>query len=376
MVIQRYSTIRKTAFINAVASAFLAVLKIAIGLIGQSSALVADGIHSTTDLVGDALVLLTAKVSNRHPDKEHPYGHKRIETMAAVVISLLLLTTGGFMLHEAVLRFLSHKTQQGVELFVPLAALLSVIVHECLFRYTSKQGKKTHSPLLIATAWHKRSDAYISLITVISTTLAITSFQFFDAIGAGIIAIVILKTAVRMIRSCCNELLDGAVDNTTSEEIEQIIANTPGVIAVHQYRTRQHGGTVLIDVHIQVSATISVSEGHYISDVVTDRVMKAFDRITDVTVHVDPEDDQSAKTGTELPLRSTLLPLLNTHWHGLPGYSEQTDIRLHYLNNALRIEVVLPHALIHDHRASSLQATYTQAISSLPFTCEIRILYD
>ena len=207
-------TILLVSLINAGVNTLLAVLKIIIGKIGYSQALIADGIHSFSDLISDALVYVAARASVQHPDQEHPYGHQRIETITTIVIGLILFAVAATLLDEAILRLI-HHTFQKPTMSVVIVAVISIVANEWLFHYSRSRGEKINSNLLISNAWHKRSDVYVSIIVLISVIGSILGWSWLDAIGAIIIAILIIKMAIAMIWQSVQELIDHGVDENT-----------------------------------------------------------------------------------------------------------------------------------------------------------------
>lgn len=372
----RYQVAKRTSYVNATINTLLAIFKIIVGWVGHSSALVADGIHSFSDLISDGLVLIASKAGTKHPDEGHPYGHQRIETIAAIAIALLFLGAGAFIIYDAIVHLISKEALQHPSLAVLIVAAVSVIANEWLFRYTLKKGKSVHSNLVITNAWHNRSDVYVSIIVLISVSFSFFGLHYFDAIGAIIVALLIVKMGVQMVWQSMNELLDAAVDEETLKKIRRIIESSPGVDSVHQLRTRLHGGSILVDVHILVDPKISVSEGHYIGEHVGLRLTEQFKKISDVTVHIDPEDDEKFLPSMHLPTRSTLNKKLNDCWSALPGYHEIQNKHLHYLDGKLQIELTMPLDLLKSSSAETLQAQYQEACKKIPNIETIKIYFS
>ncbi|MCH9770209.1 MAG: cation diffusion facilitator family transporter [Gammaproteobacteria bacterium] len=278
---QHFAATKKVTLISGTINSLLAIFKIAIGFIGHSHALIADGLHSLSDLISDGLVFIAAKAGSRRPDKEHPYGHRRIETIAAIVIAIILLAAGGGIIFDAIRHLMQHEYLHKPDIWVLVVAGASIIANEYLYRYNLKVGKKIHSNLLISNAWHNRSDALTSFIVLISAIGAILGWRFLDAIGAIVIAVLIIRIAVKIIWDSSNELIDRAVDEKTLQDFTQTIKSCAGVISLHQLRTRLHGGHIFVDLHIQVEGHISVSEGHFIGQQVHIKLMHKFPKIAE-----------------------------------------------------------------------------------------------
>lgn len=361
----RFQVAKRTSYVNAFVNTLLAILKIIVGSVGNSAALVADGIHSFSDLISDGLVLIASKAGTKHPDEGHPYGHQRIETIAAIIIAFLFLIAGAYIIYDAIIHILNKVMLQKPNLLVAIIAAISVIANEWLFRYTLKKGKSVHSNLLITNAWHNRSDVYVSLIVLVSVALALFGLHYFDAIGAAIIALFIVKMGLSMIWTSINELIDAGVDETLLAEIHAMIQETPGVQSIHQLRTRMHGGNIFVDVHILVDPKISVSEGHYISEQVNLRLLSNFSNITDVTTHIDPEDDEKVRPSIDLPSRAAIRKALDHCWKNLPAYSDILEIQLHYLDGKLQVELVLPLQCTERFSAQDLKQQYHDACNTI-----------
>lgn len=371
----RFQVAKRTSYVNATVNTLLAIFKIIVGMVGHSSALIADGIHSFSDLISDGLVLIASKAGTKHPDEGHPYGHQRIETIAAIVIAFLFLSAGAYIIYDAIIHILQKAMLQVPSIAVLIVASVSVVANEYLFRYTLKKGKSVHSNLLITNAWHNRSDVYVSLIVVISVGFSLFGLHYFDAIGAAIIALFIIKMGLTMIWSSINELIDAGVDEKTLGKIRHIIEITAGVQSAHQLRTRMHGGNIFVDAHIIVNPKISVSEGHHISEQVSIRLINQFSQISDVTVHIDPEDDEALMPSVNLPTRPEIREQLKQCWSDLPSYSEIEHMHLHYLDGKLQIELVLPLQCALSFNAKELQQQYKTACSEMKDIENVRLYF-
>ena len=372
--IQSKKTVLVVSVINAITNVFIAILKIFIGKIAFSQALVADGIHSFSDLISDTFVFFAANAGMKAPDKEHPYGHRRIETIASLLIACLLLSIAFSIAYEACERLLSHT------FFKPtwpalVVAILSIFANEALFYYSLTQGKKIHSSLLMSNAWHKRSDSLISIIVLLSILGGYFSIPWLDPIGALIITLLIFYVAFKMIWCAIQELIDRAADAKTIAKIKTIIQAVPGVQSLHQLRTRLHGNAIFVDVHIIVSPMISVSEGHHIGECVHFTLNEEIDAIADVVVHIDPEDDETSHPSADIPDRPALLTQLKPHWEILPGYQGIQKITLHYLSGKLMIEIVLPFSATKEKSAETITEQYQSATKAITTIQDVIVLF-
>ena len=357
-------TILLVTIINALVNAALAFLKIIVGKLGHSQALIADGVHSFSDLVSDALVFVAARASIEHPDQEHPYGHRRIETIITILIGLILLAVGAGIFDEAILRLLHHVIEKP-SMDVVIIAVISIVANEALFHYSKNQGEKIHSNLLISNAWHKRSDVFVSIVVLLSVIGSLLGWRWLDPIGAIIIAAMIAKMAVQMIWHSAQELIDHGVDAKTFEKIKDIINSVSGVRSIHQLRTRLHGQSIFVDLHIIVDPFISVSEGHHIGEEVHLKLLKTNKHIHDVTVHIDPENDETSHPSVHLPNREAVKKILADHCSALPGFLNIKKMTLHYLAGHLHVEIDLPSDAASDMSTEALTSHYVTALKEV-----------
>jgi len=319
----------------------LSVIKITGGIIGQSQALLADGIHSLSDLASDAMVLLAVKHAGEDADEDHPYGHARYETLATVALGILLIAVAGGIAYDAILRLENPEDIAVPALFTMIIAAISILSNEGLYHATRAVAKKIRSPLLEANAWHHRSDAVSSIVVLIGIAATYIGYPLLDAIAAIIVALMIAKIGLDLSRQGLQELVDTALEPEMVEQIRQTILNIDDVRQLHLLRSRRMGHNALVDVHIQVSPKLSVSEGHNISVRVEKALTDKFDEINDVTVHIDPEDDETAASCRDLPLRSELLLALNHEWSKHEVLKNIDDVTLHYLNGQISVEAGL-----------------------------------
>ena len=369
-----YSEIKRVTIINGIVNFLLAVFKIIIGYVGQSQALMADGLHSFSDLLSDALVILAAKAGGKRPDKDHPYGHRRIETIAAIAIAIMLTTVGLGLAYDTI-----HDVLQGIistqpSVVVIITAIVSIIANEWLYRYTEAYGKRLNSNLLHSNAYHKRSDAMVSLIVLASVLGTYFGIPYLDASAAFIIAALIIKMGVQMVIHSIRELIDTGVDQKTLRKIVQEIKSVAGVRSIHQLRTRSLGGSIFVDVHIIVDPHISVSEGHHIAEEVQLSLINHIGNVLDVIVHIDPEDDEKSAPSIHLPSRAQLQNRLTERWQDLPAFDHIQKVVLHYLDGKLVIEVfvILKDELQADKK---LQKLYQEAASDIAEVHKVKLYF-
>ncbi|ASQ46889.1 cation diffusion facilitator family transporter [Legionella clemsonensis] len=333
----RYLQAKKVTLIGAVVNAILGLIKLVGGSFFHSHALVADGIHSFSDLFTDLMVVFASKYGSQDADASHPYGHQRIETAATMLLALLLILAGIGIAWDSINEIISGSHDYPDWIALPIA-LLSVLANEMLFHWTHHVGKRIQSSLVIANAWHHRSDAASSIVVSLGLIGTMLGFLYFDAVAAVIVAFMIIRMGMSYGWGSVKELIDTAVDPEILKKIESIIQAVHGVERIHQLRSRLMGGDVLIDVHILVSPYISVSEGHFIAQHVHQALVNQMKRVKDVTVHVDPEDDEISCPSLHLPSREDLQQQFIIHWQ--KDYPELLNWTIHYLDGALTIDLI------------------------------------
>jgi len=339
---QRYKEARDVTLVGSVIDLLLGVAKIVVGFTGHSQALIADGVHSLSDLVTDFMVLFAAKHASAAADDEHPYGHARIETVMTVALGIALIVVAAGLAYDAVRHMYEPQLLLTPDWTTLVVAAISIASKEWIYHYTMRVARKLRSNLLRANAWHSRSDAISSVIVVIGVIGAMAGLNYLDAVAAVGVAYMVAKIGWDLAWHSIRELVDTALDAERVDEIRDTIASVTGVRDLHMLRTRQMGGDALVDVHIQVDPKLSVSEGHQISETVRNRLIKEVDEVSDVMVHIDPENDEQAQPCCHLPLREALLTKLQGRWQDLPAASKIDQVTLHYLGGQVQVELLLP----------------------------------
>lgn len=374
--LQRYQETKKITVVGAVVNIILAFVKIVIGVVGHSQALVADGVHSLSDLLTDVLVIVAAKHSAQDADADHPYGHGRFETVFTVVLGGFLIIVGGGIAIDAIRRVAQPDTLLEPSLWTLVIAAISIASKEMLYHYTMHVAKKLRSNMLRANAWHHRTDAISSIIVFLGIGGTLLGMNYLDAVAAVGVALLVGKIGWDLCAQSIRELVDTALDPDRVQKIEQTIQSVPGVKHLHMLRTRQMGGNALVDVHIQVDPKLSVSEGHYISEKVRTLLIGRIDEVTDVLVHIDPENDEQVRLTDQLPPRNTVLKRLQQAWETIPEsqYIERTT--LHYLDGKIHVEVLLPLQLIDEtHRAKQISEAFSKVAKDEETLAGINIMY-
>jgi len=353
----------------------LAGLKLFFGVIGHSHALTADGFHSLSDIFVDGLVLFAAHYGAQKADYNHPYGHGRIETAATFGLALILILAGLGIIFDGGKHLWEHQAILKPEMITLWIAVLTAIVNEVLFQTTLKLSKKINSDILAANAWHARSDAWVSIVVIIGILGALFGYRYFDTIGAIVVGLLIIQLGTALGWKSISELVDTGVDEKTLQKIRGIITTVPGVCTLHMLRTRTIKNSILVDVHILVSPHISVSEGHFIGDQVI-MALNKLPEISDITVHVDPEDDETSHPSSQLPHRSLLEIQLKEKLKGLNYADKIHDIRLHYLNGKIEVELFLTVNVHTNDDLNLLSVQYKEKLKELSAVNKIKVYFS
>jgi cation diffusion facilitator family transporter len=322
--------------------------------------------------------LYAAKHAHAEADEEHPYGHGRIETAATVGLGVALILISIGIVYDGARALLEPDKLLVPKAWAMALAALSVIGKEWVYHYTMRYARRLKSEMLRANAWHSRSDAISSVVVIIGVGGALLGVTSLDAIAALVVAIMIGKIGFDVARRSMSELIDTGVDAEHLEEIRTMIQSVDGVEDLHLLRTRRMAGQVLVDVHLILrDPRVSVSEGHQISETVRSVLIRHFDDIADVTVHIDPEDDEHAAPGKHLGLRNQVLRRLEAHWQHLPAARQIRRVNLHYLNGRIHVEVELPRNLATDaNQSGEISAAFAAAAAGDPDIAGIRVLYS
>lgn len=335
----------RVTLIGALIDLLLGVTKIICGLVDNSQALVADGVHSLSDLVTDGIVLVAIRQSRKQADEDHPYGHARIETIATVFLAISLFLVALGIAADAIISLEDPVGAVTPGWIAFAVVVISALSKEFIFRYTMRVAKRHDSQILMANAWHSRTDAISSLIVFVGISGALLGIPALDAIAAMGVACIIAKVAWDLGAPGVQELVDKGVDGSYLSELEEVVRSTSGVKTFHALRTRRMGPDVLVDVHVSVAPMITVSEGHQIADRVENRIIHQFGEINDVTVHIDAEIDKLGEAAQVLPDRKELLDQLNVGWNAFEPAKQIERTNIHYLESVIVLEVILPLSL-------------------------------
>ena len=286
--------IKSITYIGIAVNIALAVIKVVIGSLAGSLALLADGIHSLSDVATDAAVLLGLRLGSKEPDQSHPYGHGRAETLSAGLIALVLILVGGAMIYYATMAIARDEVTTP-RLGVLIAAIVSIAAKEWLYRATQKIAIQSYSPALYANAWHHRSDALSSVAVVIGFISLEFGFGHGDQVAAIAVGLMIVWVGVRVIGGSMRELTEGAVDSDTIERIRDVINADSSIRQWHKLRTRTVGREVFLDLHILVDPDLNIAAAHQIAESLENALHEQITRPVNITVHIEPDTPELRK---------------------------------------------------------------------------------
>ena len=284
---ERSAAASRSTWVSVVVNLVLTITQIVAGIFARSQGLIADGIHSLSDLVADFVVLIANHHSQKEADKDHPYGHQRFETAASLALGGLLLAVGIGMLWSAFRKLEAPETVPTVHVLALWIAVAALLVKEGLFRYMLAVAKRVKSSMLVANAWHARSDAASSLVVAVGIIGNLSGYPILDPIAALIVGFMVSRMGWSFSWDALGDLMDRSADDQEVQDIRHTIVETPGVLGVHDLRTRKMGDLIVVDAHVEVEATQTVEEGHDIAVEVRRRVIGRH-RVLNLMVHVDP----------------------------------------------------------------------------------------
>lgn len=284
---ENHRAAQRCTWVSVAVNIILTCIQILVGWFAHSQALIADGIHSLSDLVSDFVVLFAGHHSKAKPDEDHHYGHYRYENAASLILGVLLAAVGIGMLWSAIQKLINPAAIMQVHMIALWVALVALIAKEVLFRYMLAVAQRIRSSMLIANAWHARSDAASSLVVALGITGNLLGFPLLDPIAALIVGLMVIKMGWGFAWNALHDLMDRAADLQEIEKIRATILATPGVQGLHDLRTRKTGDLIIVDVHLEIRGDITVTEGHTIAVNARKNVMNSLP-VLDVMTHVDP----------------------------------------------------------------------------------------
>ena len=284
---QRAAAATRSTWVSAAVNVLLSCTQIVVGLMAKSQGLVADGIHSLSDLVADFVVLFASHHAKKDADEDHPYGHQRFETAASLALGVLLLAVGFGMVWSALQKLESPSSIPTAHAIALWVALSAIAAKELLFRYMLGVAKAVKSSMLVANAWHARSDAASSLVVSIGLIGNLLGYPLLDPIAALIVGFMVGRMGWSFGWDALHDLMDRGLNEAEVQAIRDTLSASPGVLGVHDVRTRKMGDMVVVDAHLEVDATLTVEAGHNIAVAARQAVMQRH-RVLDLMTHVDP----------------------------------------------------------------------------------------
>lgn len=283
-------TANKVSIISIIANTFLAIFKLLAGIFAHSSAMISDAIHSASDVFSSFVVIIGIKLSLKEPDKEHPYGHERLECVAAMILSVILFITGSGIFYNALKNIITgdYKNIAIPGVLALIAAIVSIIVKEAMYWYTRYYAKKIDSSALMADAWHHRSDALSSVGALIGIFFARIGYPIMDSVASIIIFIFIVKASIDIFMDATNKVVDHSCDEELEKEIYNYVMKNKDVKDIDLLRTRMFGNKIYVDLEICLDEKLTLKEAHDIAESLHDKLEKKFDKVKHVMVHVNP----------------------------------------------------------------------------------------
>jgi len=373
---QQARAARKVTLVGLVVNAINAVVKIFVGFWANSYALIADGIHSASDMLSDVLVLVASYYGRQQPDKDHPYGHDRYETLATLILGALLIAVAGALVWDSMMRLLTPRELITPGAIALLVALASIVSKEWIYRYTLRIARQINSRLLEGNAWHHRTDSLSSIVVFVAIAGALLGMTWLDQVAAVVVALMVARIGFTLIWDSLKELVDTALPQDQVNSIRATALTIPGVRDVHDLRSRRMANRTLLDIHLLVDPHISVSEGHEVGAWVARLLRNQYDHISDVTFHIDPECDEHVdvtEDNRRLPLRPDAVAQLDQRWQGEPLFERPHHTVLHYLDQTIDVDLFYAATEVSPENLAQLQATLAARAGDLPWLRKVNV---
>lgn len=361
----RARSIQRVTLVAVLTNSLLVLGQMVVGIFANAFSLVADAVHTLSDLFTDAMVLLAGRKGGEPADREHPYGHGRFETAATLILGTILAAVGLGFLWSSGMRLQAMESAAPVHQAALWMAGVTLLAKEGLFRFTLAASRRLKAPLLEANAWHARSDAASSLVVAAGIGGSLAGYPFLEPLAAAVVGFMILNMGLRLAWRAMRELVDTGLPDEAVERIGDTIRATSGVVGVHDIRTRRMADRVLCDTHVQVDPHITVSEGHRISDAVYFRIREAHPEVKDVLVHIDPEDDGDLQTPPpgQPPERAEIHAVIEKI---LARTASLRRIQVHYLGHRIEVEVMLAAAHLSQSETDALKERTERLLEADP----------
>lgn len=283
-------TVYRVSIISIIVNIVLSAFKLIAGIVGNSKAMISDSIHSLSDVFSTIVVIIGVYISRKSPDKKHPYGHERFESLSAIFLSLILGVTGFYIGYSGIINIINKRyINDNISTIALIAAIISIVVKEWMYHYTMRSAKKVNSDALKADAWHHRSDALSSVGALIGIFGSMLGYKVLDPIASIVIALCIIKAAYDILRDSFNKMIDVSAPNIIEDEIRQITMSVDGVIKIDDLKTRLFGSKIFIDIEIVVDGNLNLRTAHNIAHTVHDTVENKIKECKHCMVHVNPD---------------------------------------------------------------------------------------
>jgi len=279
----------KISIISIIINIILSIFKLIAGIVGKSSAMISDSVHSLSDIISTIVVIIGINISNKQSDDSHQYGHERFEAVAALILSMILLFTGIFIGYDAIVKIISKDHLQIPTSLALVAAIISIVVKEAMYWVTRKIAKKINSSALMADAWHHRSDSLSSIGSLIGIAFSILGFPVLDKIASLVICVFILKVGIEILKDSIHKLVDKSCDEKTISKMKDLIINTDGVLNLDLLRTRLFGNKIFVDVEISADKNLTLENAHEIASNIHDKIEENIKNVKHCMVHVNPK---------------------------------------------------------------------------------------
>jgi cation diffusion facilitator family transporter len=287
-----YKMVKQVSWLSIVINLFLSVFKLIAGIVARSNAMISDAVHSASDVFTTFVVLIGVKVASKEADDDHPFGHERLESIAGIILSVILGGTGLLSGYAGIKKIMlgMEGSLESPGLLALIAAVVSIVVKEAMFWYTKGIAKKVSSTALMADAWHHRSDALSSVGSLIGIGGAMLGFAIMDPIASLVICLFILSAAFTIMRDATNQLVDKGCDEDTIHQIEEVIINVEGVILIDSIRSRIFGNKIYLEVEIGCKSNLTLMQSHSIAEEVHEQIEHKFPNVKHIHVHVNPHE--------------------------------------------------------------------------------------
>lgn len=298
MITTREKKIYKVTAIGSIVNILLVIFKFVAGIVGKSSAMVADAIHSLSDLLTDFIIFIFVRTASKPIDHTHEYGHGKFETLATLIIGIILILVGIGIMYSGVkdcIGFFQGDFEERPRMIALIAAILSILMKEGVYRYTLREGNKIDSPILVANAWHHRTDAFSSLVTLVGIAGSMFLGHYgliLDPLAAILVSLYVCKAGYDVVKPSIDELLERSLPVETEKEIREILKSVEGIEGIHNLKTRKIGNRIAIEAHAEMDGKISLEDAHHIASQAEKDIKKKYGPRTHVGIHMEPKKNR------------------------------------------------------------------------------------